>query len=97
MNHIQREATGYNVEAPKKRLNVTVNEDLVRIAQIYTNNLSQTIEELLADFILKQRDAQRNDAEHWKKVHKSWNAFYEKHGHPFEEHIRDYLPEDEQR
>lgn len=80
MDHWQREKHGYDISKPKKRLNITVNEDLVDVAHKYTDNLSQTIEDLLADWILVKREAHRNDAEHWRKVCESHDAFVEKHG-----------------
>jgi antitoxin CcdA len=93
MNHVQREAIGYNVEAPKKRLNVTVNEDLVRVVQTLTGNLSGTIEDLLADFVKAKRREKQDNEEHWKRVHACFNEFYEKYGSPGDDYLGDYLPE----
>jgi antitoxin CcdA len=51
---------GYDRAAPKQRVNMTLNEDLVRQARDLTSNLSETVEGLLAAFL---NDAEaRNDA-----------------------------------
>ena len=78
---IWRERTTATMSRPeRKRLNVTVNEDLVKVAQSYTGNLSQTIEDLLAGWILVKREERRNDAEHWKQVAVYHDALVEQYG-----------------
>ena len=42
---------GYDASAPKQRVNMTLNEDLVRRARDVTANLSETVEGLLAGFV----------------------------------------------
>jgi antitoxin CcdA len=42
---------GYDRTAPKRAVNMSLNEDLVRQARGLTANLSETVEHLLADFI----------------------------------------------
>ena len=42
---------GYNKAAPKRPVNMTLNEDLVRRVRGLSINLSETVEILLADFI----------------------------------------------
>ena len=37
----------YDTTAPKSRINMTLNEDLVRVARSYTDNLSDYVEKLL--------------------------------------------------
>jgi antitoxin CcdA len=42
---------GYNRAAPKRPVNMTLNEDLVRQVRGLSTNLSETVESLLADFV----------------------------------------------
>ena len=42
---------GYKVEARKRTVNLTLNEDLVQQAKGMTDNLSGVVESLLADFV----------------------------------------------
>ena len=42
---------GYNRTAPKRAVNMTLNEDLVRRARGITPNLSETVENLLAAYV----------------------------------------------
>ena len=44
----------------KRPVNLTMNEALVAQAKAYTNNLSATMESLLADFVANQQSSQRN-------------------------------------
>lgn len=97
MSHMQRIEAGYDVDASKKRINITVNEDLVRVAQTYTDNLSGTIEALLAAWTQTERRKREEDREHRKKVVAAWNAFDEKHGRFANEWNQDFMPDDEDR
>ncbi|WP_448191770.1 type II toxin-antitoxin system CcdA family antitoxin [Azospirillum sp. sgz301742] len=97
MNHAQRTEAGYDVEASKKRINITVNEDLLHVAQAYTDNLSGTIEALLAAWMQTERRKRENDRKHRKKVVAAWNEFDEKHGRFADEWNRDFMPDDEGR
>src|SRR6201988_2663098 len=42
---------GYNRAAPKRPVNMTLNEDLVRRVRGLSTNLSETVHSLLADFV----------------------------------------------
>ena len=42
---------GYNRAAPKRPVNMTLNEDLVLRVRGLSTNLSETVERLLADFV----------------------------------------------
>ncbi|WP_063833934.1 type II toxin-antitoxin system CcdA family antitoxin [Skermanella stibiiresistens] len=84
----------YDASAPKQRINMTLNEDLVRVARDYTDNLSDYVEKLLASAIEMERRSKLADQEHWDRVCASWTEFHEKHGCVADDHIGDYLPED---
>lgn len=45
----------YVPRGPKKPVNMTLSEDLVREARLLTRNLSETVETLLADYVEAER------------------------------------------
>jgi Post-segregation antitoxin (ccd killing mechanism protein) encoded by the F plasmid len=95
MSHMRRTGAGYDIGASKKRINITVNEDLLHVAQSYTDNLSGTIESLLAAWMQEQRQKRDDDLEHRKKVVAAWNDFDERCGRFADDWNRDFLPDDE--
>lgn len=72
--------------ARKRPVNLTMNEALVTQAKAYTQNLSATVESLLADFVLTQQNLHRNrqsaaDAcsDDWNAVHAAVGSFADEH------------------
>lgn len=70
----------------KRPVNLTINEALVAQAKTFTNNLSATMESLLAEFVAAQQNAQRNRqdaadacAADWNAVHASIGSFADEH------------------
>jgi len=51
-----------------------------------TNNLSEVVETLLADFVSKERARRNAHAKALKDAVLTWNAFGEKHGSFADEH-----------
>ena len=76
----------YNARAPKRPVNLSLNEDLITQARGVTNNLSEVVEALLADFLSKERARQDAHAKALKEAILTWNAFGEKHGSFADEH-----------
>lgn len=71
---------GYDRSAPKRAVNMTLNEDLVRRARGMTANLSETVEGLLAAF-LDDAEAKAADREQLILAHIAANdAFVATHG-----------------
>ncbi len=70
----------YDRTAPKRAINVSLNDDLVRQARAYTRNLSGTIEDLLADFVAREQDRRRAEDAAVDRVIESFNAFHRQHG-----------------
>jgi antitoxin CcdA len=97
MGHMDRANAGYDVDASKRRVNITINEDLVRAAQAHTENLSGTIEALLADWLQAERRRRAEDQEHRKKVAAAWNDFDARHGRFADEWNQDFMPDGESR
>lgn len=75
------------IASPRKRpVNLTMNEALVAQAKAYTNNLSATMESLLAEFVNNQQRTQRNRqqvadvcAADWNAVHAAVGSFADEH------------------
>lgn len=70
----------------KRPVNLTIDEALVAQARVYTNNLSATMESLLAEFVVNQQSAQRNRqrvadacAADWNAVHAAVGSFADEH------------------
>jgi antitoxin CcdA len=70
----------------KRPVNLTMNEALVVQAKAYTQNLSATVESLLAEFVAQQQIAhrqrqQRADAcaDDWNAVHATAGSFADEH------------------
>jgi antitoxin CcdA len=73
----------YNAKAPKRPVNLSLNDDLIAEARNVTNNLSEVVESLLA---LKERARRDGHAKALKEAVATWNAFGEKHGSCADEH-----------
>ena len=70
----------------KRPVNLTMNEALVAQAKTYTNNLSATMESLLAEFVANQQSARRQRqqvadacAADWNAVHAAVGSFADEH------------------
>jgi antitoxin CcdA len=70
----------------KRPVNLTLNETLVAQARAYTDNLSATMESLLAEFVLTQQNARRDRqrvantcAADWNTVSASIGSFADAH------------------
>ncbi len=68
---------------PRKRpANLTLSEHLVRDARQFTRNLSCVVEELLSEFVERQREEINRSA----ATVTLWNAFGEQHGAYSDDH-----------
>jgi post-segregation antitoxin (ccd killing protein) len=70
----------------KRPVNLTMNEALVAQAKVFTNNLSATMESLLAEFVDNQQSALRHRqqvadvcAADWNAVHAAVGSFADEH------------------
>ena len=71
---------GYDRLAPKRAINVSLNDDLVRQARLYTRNLSGTLEDLLGDFVERERIRRRDEDAILDQVLEGFGAFHREHG-----------------
>lgn len=83
---MQITATTPDAALRKRAVNLTLNEALVAQAKTYTNNLSATMEGLLADFVAhrQQTDMTRRQianacAQDWNDVHAAIGSFADEH------------------
>jgi len=66
---------------PRKRpVNLTLSEDLVRNARQFTSNLSGVVEELLSEFVERERERQREQINRSAATVALWNTFGEEYG-----------------
>ena len=77
--HMER-PVGYDRLAPKRPINVSLNDDLVRQARQYTRNLSGTLEDLLDDFVERERARRRDEDRALHCVMNEFGAFHREHG-----------------
>lgn len=64
----------------KRPVNLLLNEDNIRQARQYTNNLSATVDGLLADFVARQNEVRLSRQQLGDRVAESWNRFHAEHG-----------------
>jgi len=73
-------------QARKRAVNLTLNEDLVSQAKGMTSNLSGVVEQLLADYVLKQNNVRHEKLHNADAAAQAWNAFNEQSGSFADEH-----------
>lgn len=76
----------YDVNAPKRPVNMTLNEDLVRCAREYATNLSEQVERLLVDYVVNERKRRAEEDGRLDAAITAWNDFDEKYGSFADEH-----------
>lgn len=70
----------YNCNAPRRPVNLSLNEDLIARAKRSTKNLSATVEELLAGYVQQEEARKRAADEELEQVISALNDFHERHG-----------------
>jgi antitoxin CcdA len=77
----------YDVNAPKRPVNMTLNEDLVRCAREYTSNLSEQVEKLLAEYVSAERKRRVEEDARLDAAIAAANEFDETYGSFADEHV----------
>lgn len=72
--------------ARKRPVNLTLNESLVAQAKNYTSNLSATMEDLLAAYVVEQQQAREGRQQLADASAADWNAVHDKVGSFADEH-----------
>ncbi len=70
----------------KRAVNLTLNEGLVAQAKTYTSNLSATMEELLATYVVQQQQARLTRQQQAATAVSDWNALHASVGSFADEH-----------
>jgi antitoxin CcdA len=70
----------YDLEARKRPVNLTLNEDLVVQARGLTDNLSGVVESLLAGYVGHERQQRVAKARTLEATIATWNDFIDKRG-----------------
>ena len=73
---------GYDRDAPKRTVNVSLSEDLVRAATHYTTSLDETLEALLQQFVMREQARRFGDKAALNRFLNVWNDFHAQHGLP---------------
>jgi len=70
----------FDRNAAKRPINISLNEDLVRQARLYTRNLSGTVEDLLKTFVADENARRQVEDARTNRVIDDMNAFHEANG-----------------
>src|SRR5574343_1332026 len=70
----------------KRPVNLLLNEATVQQARVYTQNLSSTVDALLAEFVARERQLRQDQQQPYAQVAGAWNRFEEAHGSFADEH-----------
>lgn len=79
-------STVYDLSAPKRPVNLTLNEDLINRVRKSTDNLSGLVESLLADFVGRERQRRAAEVKLAEATAAMWNRFDEEFGSFADEH-----------
>jgi len=77
---------GYNVDARKRAVNLTLNEDLLAHVREVTDNLSSVVESLLAEYLARKRQERAAKVMVVESTVAMWNQFADEHGSFADEH-----------
>ena len=58
----------------KRPVNLTLNEDLVQEAKVLSGNLAATVEELLTEYVARERNARQERRQAAETSCREWNA-----------------------
>lgn len=70
----------YDLSAPKRPLNLSLNVDLVAQARQFTPNLSAQVEALLAGFVAEKKNLLDEKRLELQNAAHGWNNFVAQHG-----------------
>jgi antitoxin CcdA len=77
---------GYNVDARKRAVNLTLNEDLLAHVREVTENLSSVVESLLAEYLAKERQRRAARVKIVESTVELWNQFADETGSFADDH-----------
>jgi antitoxin CcdA len=77
---------GYNVDARKRAVNLTLNEDLLAHVREVTDNLSSVVESLLAEYLARKRQERAAQVTVVESTVAMWNRFADENGSFADDH-----------
>jgi antitoxin CcdA len=77
---------GYNVDARKRAVNLTLNEDLLAHVREVTDNLSSVVESLLAEYLARKRQQRAAEVKIVESTVALWNRFADENGSFADDH-----------
>ena len=77
---------GYNADARKRAVNLTLNEDLLAHVREVTDNLSSVVESLLAEYLAKKRQERAARIKIVECTVAMWNQFADENGSFADDH-----------
>lgn len=77
---------GYNADARKRAVNLTLNEDLLAHVREVTDNLSSVVESLLAEYLAKKRQERAARINIVESTVAMWNQFADENGSFADDH-----------
>jgi len=76
----------YDLDARKRPVNLTLNEDLVKRVKGIADNLSGIVESLLADYVAREQRERLAKSKAIAATVAIWNAYADEHGSFADEH-----------
>jgi len=76
----------YDIDARKRAVNLTLNEDLLAHVREVTQNLSAVVESLLAEYLVRERQRRAAQASVVASTVALWNQFAEDNGSFADDH-----------
>jgi antitoxin CcdA len=76
----------YDIDARKRAVNLTLNEDLLAHVREVTQNLSAVVESLLAEYLVRERQRRAAQANVVVSTVALWNQFAEDNGSFADDH-----------
>ena len=67
-------STSQTAPTRKRPVNLTLNDDLVQQAKVLSGNLSATVEELLTEYVARERNARQERRQDAAASCREWNA-----------------------
>jgi antitoxin CcdA len=77
---------GYKLDARKRAVNLTLNEDLLIHVREVTDNLSSVVEVLLAEYLAKKRNERAAQIKIVESTVAMWNQFADENGSFADDH-----------
>lgn len=71
---------GYDRDARRQSISLSLNEALVTEAGRYTEDLDRTLETLLDNFVQRERSREQSDAAARQQCIDGWNRYHTEHG-----------------